>query len=62
MIVVYFFWPETARLSLEEVAKKFGDEVAIHIHDVNAEDKKQVDGALRAFDTNREQETVRSDV
>jgi hypothetical protein len=31
--VVYFFWPETAGLSLEEVAQKFGDEVIVHIYD-----------------------------
>ncbi|PGG99027.1 hypothetical protein AJ80_09417 [Polytolypa hystricis UAMH7299] len=27
--IIYFFFPETARLSLEEIAKNFGDEVAI---------------------------------
>ncbi|KAK7988381.1 hypothetical protein PG989_008696 [Apiospora arundinis] len=29
--VIYFFFPETAQLSLEEVEKQFGDEVATHI-------------------------------
>jgi predicted urease superfamily metal-dependent hydrolase len=44
--VVYFFWPETARLSLEEVARNFGDEVAVHVYDASEEEKKELDGAL----------------
>ena len=30
--VIYFFWPETAQLSLEEIGKNFGDEVAVHVN------------------------------
>lgn len=48
--VVYFFWPETARLSLEEVAKNFGDEVAVHINDATDEEKKQLDKRLEEVD------------
>jgi hypothetical protein len=44
--VVYFFWPETARLSLEEVARNFGDEVAVHVHDVS-EKPSNLDEAAR---------------
>lgn len=48
--MVYFFWPETARLSLEEVAKNFGDEVAVHIHDAPEEDRRYLDKVLMATD------------
>jgi (p)ppGpp synthase/HD superfamily hydrolase len=48
--VVYLFWPETARLSLEEVAQNFGDEVAVHIHDVTDQEKNKLDDALLATD------------
>jgi hypothetical protein len=37
--VVYFYWPETARLSLEEVAKNFGDEVAVYDQAVDEESR-----------------------
>ena len=42
-IVIYFFWPETARLTLEEIAKNFGDEVAVNLTDATAEEKAQLD-------------------
>ncbi|KAF2466989.1 general substrate transporter [Lindgomyces ingoldianus] len=44
--MVYFFWPETARLSLEEIAKKFGDEVAVHVNDATEEERQKLDRAL----------------
>jgi hypothetical protein len=47
MAVVYLFWPETARLSLEEVAHNFGDEVAVHVYDASEEEKKRLDQALQ---------------
>lgn len=46
--MVYLFWPETARLSLEEVAHNFGDEVAVHIHDATEQDNSRLDEALLA--------------
>jgi hypothetical protein len=33
-------------LSLEEVAKNFGDEVAVHVHDVDEESRLKLDAAL----------------
>ena len=51
--MVYFFWPETARLSLEEVAQNFGDEVAVHIHDASEKDKRNLDEVLRGSDVSR---------
>lgn len=48
--MVYFFWPETARLSLEEVAQNFGDEVAVHIHDASEKDKATLNEALKHSD------------
>jgi hypothetical protein len=45
--VVYFFWPETARLSLEEVAHNFGDEVAVHVYDATEDKKKTLGKTLQ---------------
>lgn len=45
--VIYFYFPETAGLSLEEVNKQFGDEVAVHINDVSAEQRKELDDFLK---------------
>ena len=43
---IYFFWPETARLSLEEIGKQFGDEVAVHINDATDEERAAIDRKL----------------
>lgn len=43
---MYFYWPETARLSLEEIGQKFGDEVAVHINDATDEEKRKLDQQL----------------
>lgn len=40
--VIYFFFPETARLTLEEVAKNFGEEVAVHITDATDPERAEV--------------------
>jgi hypothetical protein len=42
-IVIYLFFPETARLTLEEIAKNFGEEVAVHLTDATDEEKTQLD-------------------
>lgn len=44
--VLYFYWPETARLSLEEIGKQFGDEVAVHINDATDAEKAELDAKL----------------
>jgi hypothetical protein len=44
--VVYLYWPETARLSLEEVAKNFGDEVAVHVPDMDEESRFKVNQGI----------------
>lgn len=43
---IYFFWPETAKLSLEEIGKQFGDEVAVHITDATQEERDMIDQKL----------------
>jgi hypothetical protein len=30
-IIIYFFVPETSKLSLEEIGEIFGDEVVVHL-------------------------------
>ncbi|KAH4799048.1 hypothetical protein HBH61_234570 [Parastagonospora nodorum] len=44
--MLYFFRPETAQLSWEEVVRNLGDEVARHIHDVKGQDKLKLHEAL----------------
>ncbi|CAI7604470.1 hypothetical protein N7533_008812 [Penicillium manginii] len=41
--VIYFFWPETARLTLEEIAQNFGEEVAVKLTDATDEEKAKID-------------------
>jgi hypothetical protein len=48
--IVYFFFPETAQLSLEEISAKFGDDVAVHINDVSDDQRKELDDFLRNKD------------
>jgi hypothetical protein len=48
--VVYFFFPETAKLSLEEISARFGDDVAVHVNDVSAEQRKELDEFLGQMD------------
>lgn len=44
--VIYFFFPETARLTLEEIAQNFGEEVAVRLTDQTDEEKAQLDHQL----------------
>ncbi|OAP56366.1 hypothetical protein AYL99_09545 [Fonsecaea erecta] len=48
--MIYFFWPETARLSLEEISKQFGDDVAVHVNDISDEQRRQLDEFLKSKD------------
>jgi hypothetical protein len=48
--IVYFFWPETAGLSLEEISAKFGDDIAVHINDVPEEQRRELDEMLKGQD------------
>lgn len=47
---VYFFFPETARLSLEEIGQQFGDEVAVHVTDATDEQRAKLDEFLKGED------------
>lgn len=48
--IVYFFFPETARLSLEEISARFGDDVAVHVNDVSEAQRKELDEFLKRND------------
>src|ERR1700750_1120711 len=48
VVVVYFFFPETANIPLEEVAALFGDEVAVKLHDANKLDNPQAEKQVAA--------------
>ena len=45
-LVIYLFFPETARLSLEEIAKNFGEEVAVNLTDATEEERKNLERTL----------------
>lgn len=51
---MYFEFPETALLSLEEIGKQFGDEVAVHVNDATEEQREKMDDFLRGEDFGHE--------
>ena len=59
--MVYLYWPETARLSLEEIAKNFGDEVAVHVNDATDEEKRQLDRTIGDIDVTKSDATSQND-
>ncbi|PNH45858.1 hypothetical protein VD0004_g2095 [Verticillium dahliae] len=48
--MVYLFFPETAKLSLEEISARFGDDVAVRITDVSDDQRKELDDFLKTTD------------
>lgn len=50
VLVIYSYFPETARLTLEEISQKFGDDVAVHIIDASQEDRERLEKALERGD------------
>lgn len=48
--IMYLFYPETKGLTLEEIGKKFGDDVAIDISAMNEEERRQLNKSLAQDD------------
>jgi MFS family permease len=44
--IMYLFYPETKGLTLEEIGKKFGDDVAIDLSAMNEEERRQFNKTL----------------
>jgi MFS family permease len=44
--IMYLFYPETKGLALEEVAAKFGDEVAVDLTNLSVEERVRLDKSL----------------
>ncbi|KIX06601.1 uncharacterized protein Z518_04577 [Rhinocladiella mackenziei CBS 650.93] len=45
---LWYFCPETKRLSLEEIGDRFGDEVLVHLTHITNEERAQLDKAIEA--------------
>jgi hypothetical protein len=48
--IVYLYFPETAKLSLEEISARFGDDVAVHLTDASKAQRKELDDFLAKID------------
>ncbi|KAL4744478.1 hypothetical protein BDW72DRAFT_188419 [Aspergillus terricola var. indicus] len=46
IFIIYFFFPETARLTLEEIAKNFGEEVAVNLTEATDEERARIEQVL----------------
>ncbi|KAI1618363.1 hypothetical protein EDD37DRAFT_263319 [Exophiala viscosa] len=46
VVLTYFFVPETAGLSLEEVNELFGEKVLVNLTHASEEEKKNIDRAI----------------
>lgn len=50
--IIWFYFPETNQLSLEEIASLFGEEVAIDITHMSVEQKQDLDAEITKINTN----------
>lgn len=54
--MIYYFFPETARLSLEEIAKNFGDDIAVEITTANDEERARLARQLENADVLKQEQ------
>lgn len=48
--IVYLYFPETAKLTLEEISARFGDDVAVRVTDVPDDQRRELDDFLKKTD------------
>lgn len=46
--IIWYTFPETKGLALEEIGEKFGDPVALHLTHLTAEQRADLDSAIEA--------------
>lgn len=46
--IIWWYFPETKGLSLEEIGEKFGDEVVVHLTHITTAERQQLDRTIEA--------------
>lgn len=48
--VVYLYFPETSRLTLEEIGAQFGDDIAVQVSDESQDEREKLERTIENSD------------